>query len=636
MKQLFAILLFSQLLIVLLSTEAAAQSDHNSTPVIAAATTREALLLFWDEKDLQVVSATRTVKPLSEVPENVTIITSQDIENMNAHTVAEVLNRVTGLIVIFSDGGNVGSPSELHIQGSDATQVRVLLDGVTWNFIGGGQAETNSIPVGIIDHIEIIKGPASSAWGSSLGGVINIITKAAGSTPTPSGSFLASYGERNTQQYNGQVAGKAGPVGYYLYAGGSQSDGLRDNRWFNSRDLYGKFKTDLSDNTSLQLTTGYSRPRNNFGDFPDYDLTSQGRTHTFFVTASLNTTLSREISFEASVRHFKQKFAQLNDSLSSGDIFQHITYDETTNEASAKLTLKHAPHTLVVGGDFSHGRLLQTSEGDENFSTNPSTDKWAVYANDTFTVGDFTITPGVRFDRDSVAGSIVSPSIGATYKIAKRTTLRASVAKGFNSVPLSLLSGGGLYLDPNPDMKMEKVNSYQIGVESNITDYVWLKGTFFHHVTKDETVITYLPSGNRFPVNAENIERNGVEIEVETAPVYNTSVKAGFSYVNNDVKYDSPSYTFYVYNLAIKYDNPSLLMAQLFGHYVWLDEPAEVEAKYSAFVWDLNVQKNVYQSDHIKADLFLTAHNMFNGSQYTSSLNKNPRRWIEGGLRVTF
>jgi len=42
----------------------------------------------------------------------------------------------------------------------------VLLDGILWNSIAGGNAITDTIPIGIIDRIEIIKGPASSAWGS--------------------------------------------------------------------------------------------------------------------------------------------------------------------------------------------------------------------------------------------------------------------------------------------------------------------------------------------------------------------------------------------------------------------------------------------------------------------------------------
>jgi len=134
------------------------------------------LRMFYREKDL-VVSPTRHPKPISQVAENITVVTAREIEEMNAHTVAEVLNRIPGLFINFNQGiESFGSTSLIHIQGSEQRHVLVVVDGVRWNFLSEGAAETNSIPVGIIERIEVIKGPASSAWGSSLGGVINIIT----------------------------------------------------------------------------------------------------------------------------------------------------------------------------------------------------------------------------------------------------------------------------------------------------------------------------------------------------------------------------------------------------------------------------------------------------------------------------
>ena len=55
--------------------------------------------MFWEEKDLFVQTATRNEKPISQVAENMTVITAKDIEDMNVHTVVEVLNRVTGVFV---------------------------------------------------------------------------------------------------------------------------------------------------------------------------------------------------------------------------------------------------------------------------------------------------------------------------------------------------------------------------------------------------------------------------------------------------------------------------------------------------------------------------------------------------------
>lgn len=597
--------------------------------------TKAELLLFWEEKDLYVQSATRHEKPISKVAENMTVVTAKEIEDMNAHTVAEVLNRVTGVFVDFSNQ-DFGSPSVLHIQGSEDRHVLVLIDGVTWNFIGGGNAETNSIPVKIIDRIEIIKGPASSAWGSSLGGVINIITKNAGNSPTPSATLTGSYGERNTQDYNGEVSGRVGPVGYYLFAGKQRSDGLRDDRSFDSYGLYSKLKFDISKDVHLGFTAGYSEPHQKFLDSVANDFTSKGISRSFFATGSIEAAITPELSLQVSLRTIKQKFVQLNDILSTGEPFLHITFDEKSTEGSGKLIWTHGVHTGVMGIDISRGTLDQTFDGVFSLFTNPSVDKWAVYANDTLSVGKFTVTPGIRFDHNNITGSFTSPSLGATYKLLDKTILRASVARGFNIPPLSFTSGGGVFFDPNPSLKSEKVWSYQAGVESNMTDYLWVKATIFRHDLQDAISLIAGPSGNIVAINDGDVKRKGIEIEAETAPFYNVSLKAGFAYVDIKPSEEPDSTTKYAYNIGIKYDDRKGLMAQLLGHYTWWDLKETDAAKYDTFIWDLDVRKSIYSTERASAEVFFTGHNIFDGSYYTFGDQKNPRRWLEAGLRVRF
>jgi vitamin B12 transporter len=53
-------------------------------------------------------------------------------------------------------------------------------------------------------------------------------------------------------------------------------------------------------------------------------------------------------------------------------------------------------------------------------------------------------------------------------------------------------------------------------------------------------------------------------------------------------------------------------------------------------IWDLNLGKKFSLPGRSTAELFFTAHNLFNGSQYADSFFPNPRRWFEGGIRGTF
>ena len=116
---------------------------------------------------------------------------------MNAHTLADVLNTVNGVVVEFG-GASPGSIAGASIQGSALEHVVVMFDGIVIN-TASDQADLSAIPVQMIEKVEIIKGPASSVWGSSLGGVINVITKSPRNSETPGGTVSASYGERNTR-----------------------------------------------------------------------------------------------------------------------------------------------------------------------------------------------------------------------------------------------------------------------------------------------------------------------------------------------------------------------------------------------------------------------------------------------------
>jgi len=131
------------------------------------------LLLFYDYEDLLVETATRRPTKIQYVAENITVITAEEIASMNAHSVNEILKTVNGMDISFR-GGHFGGNAGLGIHGADYEQVLLLMDGVRLNDVDAGYPETTGIPVQIIDRIEVIKGPASSAWGSSLGGVINI------------------------------------------------------------------------------------------------------------------------------------------------------------------------------------------------------------------------------------------------------------------------------------------------------------------------------------------------------------------------------------------------------------------------------------------------------------------------------
>jgi vitamin B12 transporter len=332
-----------------------------------------------------------------------------------------------------------------------------------------------------------------------------------------------------------------------------------------------------------------------------------------------------------------------------GELYLDTIYDEETTGGGAKLVWTHGMHTAVLGMDAAHGRLDQTLTAGTALqslglpatsTTHPDIDCWGIYANDTMVINRWSFTPGIRHDHNSVTGSFTSPSLGATYRLGKDSIIRASAARGFTIPPLSWTSGGGLFLDPNPDLDSEKVLSYQAGVESASFRYLWVKATVFRHDLEDAlTVEPYgagPPTYNDLIINYGDIRRQGLELEAETVPVYNLSLLAGFAYVDLKPSNEAGSDEIYSYNIGFRYDDKKSFRAQLFGHYVWWDLEAFAQATYDDFIWDLNLNKKIWSKEKAATEVFLTAHNIFSGSQYTYGDSKNPARWVEAGIRLSF
>jgi vitamin B12 transporter len=603
------------------------------------------LALFYEEKDL-VVTPTRYPKPVSQVAENITVITAKEIKAMNAHTVAEVLNRVPGLFVGFSQ--DFGVLSLLYAQGSEPRHMLVLLDGVPWNSLSEGSAETNSIPVGIIDRIEIIKGPASSAWGSSLGGVVNILTRPPGDTERPGGSIQASYGKGHTQDYRAQISGRAGRVGYYAYAGRQKSDGLRDSRYFDTYGLYAKCSLAISDYMEAGLSMGYSDPHLKIGDFPEYDITQTVGIRAFFTIASLEAFLAKGLGLQLSVHRFTQKNILTTETLGlgmvgpSGELYSETVADEEVTGGRGKLVWEKDKHTAVLGVDYDRGKLNQTLKAGPLPWDVPqkSLNRWALYANDTIILGNWSFTPGIRFDYDNITGSFISPSLGLTRELGKETVFRASAARGFTSPSLGPTSAGGLFLDPNPALEPEEVWSFQAGIESGVWRYLWAKATLFRHdLDKAMTRATYAggpPAFNDLMINSGGSRRQGLELEARTLPLHHLSLLAGVSYVDISPANDEGSEHMYAYAIGLEYDNRNGLRAELFGRYTWWDADPLYKGSYDDFVWDLNLSKTIFSEKRTNGEIFLTAHNLFNGAHYQRSEHKNPETWVEVGIRFRF
>ncbi len=123
--------------------------------------------------------ATGRSTPISKAPAVATIITSQQIYELGARTIDEVLESVPGLHVSSSSTRLSPVYSIRGIHTDRNPQVLMLLDGISMNQLYfGDRGPVSSMPVNAISRIEIIRGPGSAIYGAdAFAGVINIITK---------------------------------------------------------------------------------------------------------------------------------------------------------------------------------------------------------------------------------------------------------------------------------------------------------------------------------------------------------------------------------------------------------------------------------------------------------------------------
>lgn len=178
--------------------------------------------------DEYVVTATRTLKELQEVPASVSVITAQDIEKKNATSLRQALKGLPG---VFIDPTSISKMNNgIEMRGFSENNILILVDGAQINTAYKGVADLNSIPVENIERIEVLRGAASSIYGGyAVGGVINITTKEAKNIGTH-GEAVVTYGSNDTWKKSLQVNSKVNDkwsfgLGYEK----SESDGYVDS-----------------------------------------------------------------------------------------------------------------------------------------------------------------------------------------------------------------------------------------------------------------------------------------------------------------------------------------------------------------------------------------------------------------------
>jgi len=177
-----------------------------------------------EEAETIVVTATRQAMRANELLSDVTVIDPQEIEAAGpAASITELLARQPG-IEIKADGAP-GAVANVYLRGSNSGHTLLLIDGMRFGSATMGGANWSYLPLQQVERIEILRGAASSLYGSdAIGGVIQIFTRKGSGPLRPNAE--AGFGSHDGSAVSAGFSGSQQNLSYALQLANQQTRGF--------------------------------------------------------------------------------------------------------------------------------------------------------------------------------------------------------------------------------------------------------------------------------------------------------------------------------------------------------------------------------------------------------------------------
>ena len=403
------------------------------------------------------------------------VIPEEVIRETTTINVQNVLGEIPGLYVRRNEQFALGA-STVRMQGLDANKVAILIDGR--RFRGGidGVVDLRDIPANNIERVEIIRGPASSLYGSdAMAGVINFITKQG--TPDPHGELAIAGGSFGRRFIAGSQGWQVGPVRYFL---SGIHDEFRPFEQFGaiSEQFRGPLRTATQDRNQVNLRLDWDiGQRHAFTLFPSYqeqnNPDSQNRNIVFGGEWRWKTTQSSELVTWLN----RYNFTRSNDLPGFEESSDYVDWEgESRWSTELGPWAAWSSHRVTIGTRVREQVLDQGSvelQGNEGPIETPAV-KASIWQVSPFLQTDilfdehWSLLVGSSFDVHQVYGLDVNPRATLTWRPIDLLRVSATVGRGFRAPDLVQLFGvdvnfGGLYaLLGNPDLQPETDLAFQL------------------------------------------------------------------------------------------------------------------------------------------------------------------------------
>jgi hemoglobin/transferrin/lactoferrin receptor protein len=584
--------------------------------------------LAWPQTSPEevVVTARRQAEPVFGTPYSVQLISAQRIEEVSFRTVPDMFREVPGALVQKTAHGQ-GSP---YIRGFTGYRNLFLVDGIRLNnatFRDGPNQYWNTVDPGLIERLEIVRGPGSVLYGSdAIGGTVHVITRSpraylADKSLQGDASYRYASGEDShvtrahldiaVNERNGLLLG--GSINQYgdIEAG---SGNTLNNTGYDAYTLDAKWESLLSERWTGQLA------------YQQLTQDNVPRTHKTIHSVPFQGTTAgnerrRNLDQERELAYLKllgddawglqtlqltlswQQQEEKRDRLRSGD-----SQDSQGFEVESYGLSLVATRTTDTWGSFTAGLDYSRDEVNSSSSRNPiqgpvaddASYDWAgIYLQNRYELSAaIELTTGVRlgyFEAD--AGSIADPATGEAFSYSNdwtepvasarlgwealpdRLQLYAGISQGFRAPNLSDLTRfdsarSNEFEIPATDLDPEQFTSYELGARLRANGWE-VEGSAYYTDIDDQ--ITRVLTGNTsaegtYEVTKANIgsgEIYGAELRASVAFNERWSAFAHAAYLNGNL--DSQA----VYGGQDISDKPSRLMPANYRLGLRYEQPAE-------------------------------------------------------------
>ncbi|MDD5058740.1 MAG: TonB-dependent receptor [Sideroxydans sp.] len=463
-----------------------------------------------DSLDEVVVTATRSEQALTQTLSHTTVITQKEIQASQAADVPALLKGLAG-VEVYQKGG-IGKQSSLFLRGTNSNQTLVLLDGVRINSATTGATAIEQLMPDQIERIEVVRGNASSLYGSeAIGGVIQIFTKRGKGTP----SFNANIGagSHNTQRASAGFGGEVANTAFNLQLSKFKTDGVSaispgivpgvnpDKDGYRNNSVSANVRHAFSDAHSLSASVFDSNGTNQFDNaFASATNVSDSKSHIQKVAVVSDNRLSANWQSKLQLSRGVDNYQDILNGVAGAEL------KSTNNLLTWQNTLHLAEHNVLIVG---LEKLKQQVASQTLYTRTDRTDD-SLFAGYTGNYGVQQVQLNLRRDKYSDFGTANTWLLGYGFDVTPAWRATASTSTAFKT-PTFNDSHAPVSWGANPNLKPEQSRNSELGLHYENNEQR-LNAVYFDNLIRDLIVADsswVMQNLNEARINGLELDYNG-------------------------------------------------------------------------------------------------------------------------------